>query len=43
MGSARVKQLAQEATSTIYQLKQGLLDDYMRSQLRSPAIQMQFA
>lgn len=39
----RLKQLAQEATSTIYQLKQGLLDDYMRSQLRSPAIQMQFA
>ena len=39
----RLKQLAQEAASTIYQLKQGLLDDYMRSQLRSPAIRMQFA
>ncbi len=39
----RLKQLAQETASTIYQLKQGLLDDYMRSQLRSPAIKMEFA
>lgn len=39
----RLKQVAQETASTIYQLKQGLLDDYMRSQLRSPAIQMHFA
>ena len=39
----RLKQVAQQTTSTIYQLKQGLLDDYMRSQLRSPAIQMQLA
>ncbi len=39
----RLKQVAQETASTIYQLKQGLLDDYMRSQLRSPAIQMQLA
>ena len=39
----RLKQVAQETASTIYQLKQGLLDDYIRSQLRSPAIQMQFA
>lgn len=39
----RLKQVAQETASTIYQLKQGLLDDYMRSQLRSPAIRMQFA
>lgn len=39
----RLKQVAQETASTIYQLKQGLLDDYMRSQLRSPAIPMQFA
>ena len=39
----RLKQVAQETASTIYQLKQGLLDDYMRSQLRSPAIKMQFA
>jgi hypothetical protein len=39
----RLKQIAQETTRTIYQLKQGLLDDYMRSQLRSPTIPMQFA
>ncbi len=39
----RLKQVAQETASTIYQLKQGLLDDYMRFQLRSPAIQMQLA
>lgn len=39
----RLKQVAQDTASTLYQLKQGLLDDYMRSQLRSPAIQMQFA
>lgn len=39
----RLKQFAQETASTIYQLKQGLLDDYIRSQLRSPALKMQFA
>jgi hypothetical protein len=39
----RLKQLAQETTLTLYQLKQGLLDDYMRAQLRSPTITMQFA
>lgn len=39
----RLKQVADQAASTIYALKHGLLDDYMRSQLRSPAIQMQFA
>lgn len=39
----RLKQVAHQAASNIYQLKQGLLDDYMRSQLRSPAIRMQFA
>jgi hypothetical protein len=39
----RLKQVAYETASTIYQLKQGLLDDYLRSQLRSPAIRMQFA
>lgn len=39
----RLKQIAQQTAATIYQLKQGLLDDYMRSQLRSPAIKMQFA
>jgi hypothetical protein len=39
----RLKQVAQATGETLYQLKQGLLDDYMRSQLRSPAIKMQFA
>lgn len=39
----RLKQVAHQTTSTIYQLKRGLLDDYMRTQLRSPAITMQFA
>jgi len=39
----RLKQLAHETTSTIYRLKQGLLDDYMRAQLRSPALKMEFA
>jgi hypothetical protein len=39
----RLKQVAQETASTLYQLKHGLLDDYMPSQLRSPTIQMQFA
>jgi hypothetical protein len=39
----RLKQVAQATGETLYQLKHGLLDDYMRSQLRSPAIKMQFA
>jgi hypothetical protein len=39
----RLKQLAHASACSIYQLKQGLLDDYMRSQLRSPTIRMQFA
>lgn len=38
----RLKQVAQQTGKTLYQLKQGLLDDYMRSQLRSPTIQMRF-
>jgi hypothetical protein len=39
----RLKQVAQDTTSTLYHLKESLLDDYMRSQLRSPALKMQFA
>jgi len=39
----RLKQVAHLTASTIYQLKQGLLDDYIRSQLRSPAIHMHLA
>jgi len=39
----RLKIVAQHAASSLYQLKHNLLGDYMRSQLRSPAITMQFA
>lgn len=39
----RLKSIAHQSASTIYHLKQSLLDDYMRSQLRSPAITMHFA
>jgi len=34
----RLNQLAQHPWTSIYQLKQGLLDDYMREQLRHPSI-----
>lgn len=34
----RLSQLAQAAQTSIYQLKHGLLDDYMREQLRSPSL-----
>ena len=36
----RLKQVAQETQRTIYQVKHGLLSDYLCQQLRSPAIQM---
>ena len=36
----RLNELAQEAQTTIYQLKQGLLSSYMRDQLRQPSISM---
>jgi hypothetical protein len=36
----RLNQLAQAAQTTIYQLKQGLLSNYMREQLRQPSISM---
>jgi hypothetical protein len=36
----RLKQVAHETQQTIYQVKHGLLDDYLRQQLKSPAIQM---
>jgi hypothetical protein len=39
----RLKQVAQQTASTVYQVKHGLLDDYMFSQLRSPAVTMQLA
>jgi hypothetical protein len=39
----RLKQIAQESAAPLYPLKQRLRDADLRSQLRSPAIQMQFA
>ena len=36
----RLNQLAQDTGTTIYQLKHGLLDDYMSVQLRFPSIPM---
>ena len=40
---ARLKALAQETYQTLYQVKRGLLDAYMRQELRSPSIKMRFA
>ena len=39
----RLKQVAVETGQTIYQVKNGLLDDYLRQQLKSPTIQMRLA
>lgn len=39
----RLKQVAQETRQTIYQVKHGLLSDYLRQQLRSPSVQMVLA
>ncbi|MBM4425209.1 MAG: transposase, partial [Chloroflexi bacterium] len=39
----RLKQVANETKQTVYRIKRGLLSDYLRQQLRSPAIQMAFA
>ena len=36
----RLNELAQEAQTTVYQLKQGLLSSHMRDQLRQPSISM---
>jgi hypothetical protein len=38
----RFKQAAHETQQTVYRLKHGLLSDYLRQQLKSPAIQMSF-
>jgi hypothetical protein len=35
-----LNQVAQQTQKTVYQLKQGLLDTYMRQQLRHPSISM---
>jgi hypothetical protein len=39
----RLKQVAQQSQCTIYQVKNGLLSDYLRQQLRSPTILMSLA
>jgi len=39
---ARLKKIAYQSGQTMYQLKQGLLKNYMIEQLRSPAISMDF-
>lgn len=39
----RLKQVANETRQTVYHLKHGLLSDYLRQQLKSPAIQMALA
>lgn len=39
----RLKQVAAETARTIYQVKHGLLDEYMRQQLRAPSIKMVLA
>ena len=39
----RLKQVAQETKHTIYQIKQNLLSDYLRHQLKSPSVKMVFA
>lgn len=38
-----LKTLAMKVGTTMYQLKHGLLDDYMKEQLRNPTIRMEFA
>ena len=39
----RLKQVAHETKQTVYQVKHGLLSDYLRQQLKSPAIRMTLA
>ncbi|MCX6049138.1 MAG: transposase [Chloroflexi bacterium] len=39
----RLKHLAALSTQTVYQLKQGLLSDYLRHQLKNPSIHMTLA
>ena len=34
----RLKQAAYQTQKTVYQLKQGFLDDYMRHELKQPAL-----
>lgn len=39
----RLKHVAAQAAQTLYRLKHGLLDDYMRQQLKNPSISMALA
>lgn len=39
----RLKQVATQTAQTVYQLKHGLLDEYMRQQLKNPSISMVLA
>ena len=39
----RLAQVARDTGPTIYQVKFGMLDDYMRQELRSPSVAMSFA
>ena len=39
----RLKQVAEETKQTIYQVKHGVLSDYLRQQLKSPSIKMALA
>ena len=39
----RLKQVAHETGRTIYQVKHGLLSDYLRQQLKSPTVKMTLA
>jgi hypothetical protein len=39
----RLKELARSTSRTVYQLKQGLLDDYLIQQLRKPSLTMRLA
>jgi hypothetical protein len=39
----RLAQVARNTQQTLYRLKQGLLDDYLRQQLKNPSIRMQLS
>ncbi len=41
--STRLAQVAKKTGKTLYRIKHGLLDDYLRSQLKAPEISMTFA
>jgi hypothetical protein len=43
LGWVRLKELAAQTGRTVYQLKHGLLDDYLIHQLKNPSLKMRFA